>query len=105
MVALISGGQIVGRKERDKLNERHEQFLRGDVTSFVCVVVKDDGTTEVDFDLVDAQDVAVHNKIGGGLLQAIDHLRHLAVEKKMAADILRGNGPTLPGLPRGKPLN
>lgn len=102
MVAVISGGMIVGRKERDKLNERHEQFLRGDVTSFVCVVVKDDGTTEVDFDLVDAQDVAVHNKMGGGLLQALDHLRHLAVEKRMAADILRG---VAPGLSGGKPLN
>lgn len=80
---------ILARKDRDKLGERHEQFLKGDVTSFVCVVVMADGTTQVDFDLVDAQDLQVHNKMGGGLMSAIDHLRNLALETKMKSDLLR----------------
>jgi hypothetical protein len=81
---------ILARKDRDKLGERHEQFLKGDVTSFVCVAVMADGTTQVDFDLIDAQDLRVHNKMGGGLMSAIDHLRNLALETKMKADLLRG---------------
>jgi hypothetical protein len=81
---------ILARKDRDKLGERHEQFLKGDVTSFVCVVVMADGTTQVDFDLVDAQDLRVHNKMGGGLMSAIDHLRNLALETKMKSDLFRG---------------
>lgn len=87
---MDSTGLILARKDRDKLGERHEQFLKGDVTSFVCVVVMADGTTQVDFDLVDAQDLRVHNKMGGGLMSAIDHLRNLALETKMKADLLRG---------------
>lgn len=86
----MGGSLILARKDRDKLGERHEQFLKGDVTSFVCVVVMADGTTQVDFDLVDAQDLRVHNKMGGGLMSAIDHLRNLALETKMKSDLLRG---------------
>lgn len=91
---------ILQRKDRDKLGERHEQFLKGEVTSFVCVVVKEDGTTEVDFDLVDAQDLRVHNKMGGGLLSAVEHLRNLALETKLKSDLLAGKA--LPGLPGAK---
>lgn len=87
---MDSRGLILARRDRDKLGERHEQFLKGDVTSFVCVVVMADGTTQVDFDLVDAQDLRVHNKMGGGLMSAIDHLRSLALETKMKTDMLRG---------------
>ncbi len=86
----MDGSLILARKDRDKLGERHEQFLKGDVTSFVCVVVMADGTTQVDFDLVDAQDLRVHNKMGGGLMSAIDHLRNLAIEQNMRAELLRG---------------
>ena len=84
---------ILQRKDRDKLGERHDQFQKGDVTSFVCVVVKADGTVEVDFDCADAQSLPLMNKLGGGLVSAIDHLRRLAVETQMRADILRGTPP------------
>lgn len=85
---------ILQQKDRDKLGERHDQFRRGEVTSFVCVVVKADGTTEVDFDVVDAQNQALYNKLGGGLLSAVDHLRNLSIELRIKDETLRG-GPKL----------
>lgn len=85
---------ILQRKDRDKLGERHDQFLKGEVTSFVCVVVKADGTTEVDFDVVDAQNQVLFNKLGGGLLSAVDHLRNLSLELKIKDETLR-NDPRL----------
>lgn len=93
----MAGELILSRKDRDKLGERHDQFLKGQVTSFVTVCVMVDGTTEVDFDLVDAQDERVMNKMGGGLDSAKQHLVNLAREKRMRADFLK----TLPA--NGKP--
>lgn len=86
---------ILQRKDRDKLGERHEQFLKGDATSFVLVVVMADGTTHVDFDCVDALGSALMNKLGGGLLSAIEHLRTLALEERMKTDILNGDLPAI----------
>lgn len=80
---------ILERKDRDKLGERHDQFLRGEITSFVTVCVFADGTTEVDFDLVDAQHEAVLNKMGGGLDSAFRHLVELARERRMKADFMK----------------
>lgn len=88
---MADTGLILERRDRDRLGERHDQFQKGDVTSFVCVVVKADGTTEVDFDCHDAQNGQLMNKLGGGLLSALDHLRNLAVEARMRTDILRGS--------------
>jgi hypothetical protein len=79
---------ILDRKDRDKLGERHDQFMRGEVTSFVCVVVMNDGTTHVDFDLVDAQDERVMNKMGGGLDSAYRHLVELARERRLKTDFM-----------------
>jgi hypothetical protein len=82
---------ILQRKDRDKLGERHDQFMKGEVTSFVCVVVRADGTTEVDFDVVDAQDQALYNKLGGGLISAVNHLREIALQERIKSDALKGN--------------
>lgn len=83
------GSVILARKDRDKLGERHDQFIKGEVTSFVCVVVMTDGTTHVDFDLVDALDERVMNKMGGGLDSAFRHLVELARERRMKADFAK----------------
>lgn len=88
---------ILERKDRDKLGERHEQFLKGEATSFVLVVVMSDGTTHVDFDCVDAMHTPLMNKLGGGLMSALTHLRQLAVEERLKTDIMQGKGPKLYG--------
>lgn len=89
----VSEGLILNRKDRDKLGERHDQFRRGEIISFACVVVKADGTTEVDFDVVDARGPKEFNKLGGGMLQALEHLRNFALEAQIAANIQRGQNP------------
>lgn len=89
----VSEGLILPRGERDKLGERHEQFRKGEIISFACVVVKADGTTEVDFDVVDARGPTEFNKLGGGMLQALEYLRQFAIDAQIAANIQRGQNP------------
>lgn len=86
---------MLERKDRDKLGERHEQFLKGDATSFVLVVVMADGTTHVDFDCVDALGTALLNKLGGGLMSALTHLRELALQERIKTDIMNGVEPAI----------
>lgn len=81
---------ILERKDRDKLGIVHEKFLKGEVVSFVLVAVAASGEVEVNFDLIDAQDIPSLNKMGGGLMSALSHLREMAVEKRIQSDILRG---------------
>lgn len=85
---------ILERKDRDKLGIVHEQFLKGEVTSFVLVTVKANGEVEVNFDLIDAQNIPALNKMGGGLMSALGHLREMAIEKHIQSDIIRGVDPT-----------
>lgn len=86
--------ELIGdRRDRDKLGVVHEKFLKGDVTSFVCVAVYADGQTEVNYDLHDSQNHALLNKMGGGLLAALDALRNMAAEAKIKNNILRGKNP------------
>lgn len=73
-------GLILPRKQRDKLGELHEQFLKSEIESYVVIVVKNDGTTEVNFDLHDGMHVPGLNKIGGGLRAAHDHVQQIAIE-------------------------
>lgn len=80
---------LLDRKDRDKLGVVHEKFLKGDVTSFVLIAVYADGTTEVNYDLVDSQDEKLLNKMGGGLMAAFDQVRNMALELKIKADPLR----------------
>ena len=81
------------RKDRDKLGIVHEKFLKGDVTSFVCVAVYADGTTEVNYDLHDLRHAGLLNKMGGGLIAALEALRNMAVEAKIHTNIHRGKNP------------
>lgn len=80
---------LLDRKDRDKLGVVHEKFLKGEVTSFVLVAVYADGKTEVNYDLVDAQDDKLLNKMGGGVMAAFDALRNMALELKIKNDPLR----------------
>lgn len=80
---------LLAKKNRDKLGELNDRFRRGEITSYVVVCVGVDGTTQVDFDMAHAADVSVANKLGGGLLSAVQHLRSLAVELKMRLTPLR----------------
>ena len=75
-----SSGLILPRKERDKLGVLHEQFLKSEIESYVVIAVKNDGTTEVNFDVHDGMHMPGLNKIGGGLEAAWQHVRQLAVE-------------------------
>ena len=84
---------LLDRKDRDKLGIVHEKFLSGEVTSFVLVAVAADGTTEVNYDAIDARDEALLNKLGGGLLAALQALRSLAVEARIGGNIQRGQNP------------
>lgn len=83
---------MLERKDRDKLGERHEQFLKGEATSFVLVTVMADGTTNVDFDCVDALHTPLLNKLGGGLMSALAHLRELALQERLKMDVMNGVG-------------
>lgn len=86
--------ELIGdRRDRDKLGIVHEKFLKGEVTSFVCVAVYADGQTEVNYDLHDSREVALLNKMGGGLLAALDALRNMATEAQIKANIMRGQNP------------
>lgn len=80
---------LLDRKDRDKLGIVHEKFMKGEVTSFVCIAVYADGTTEVNYDLVDAQNDKLLNKMGGGLMAAFDQIRNMALELKIKNDPLR----------------
>lgn len=73
-------GLILPRKERDKLGVLHEQFLKSEIEGYVVIAVKNDGTTEVNFDLHEALHMQGLNKIGGGLVAAHDHVRQLMIE-------------------------
>ena len=84
---------LLDRKDRDKLGIVHEKFLKGEVTSFVLVAVSADGTTEVNYDMIDARDVNLLNTLGGGLLAALQALRNLAVEAKIGGNIQSGQNP------------
>lgn len=79
---------LLNRKDRDKLGVVHEKFLKGDVTSFVLVAVYADGTTEVNYDLHDSQNADLLNKMGGGMMAALDALRNMARELRIKAGIM-----------------
>lgn len=73
-------GLILPRRERDKLGALHDEFIAGDVESYVVIAIKKDGTTEVNFDLHDSMHEPGLNKMGGGLVAAHNHLVQLARE-------------------------
>lgn len=86
--------ELIGsRKDRDKLGRVHDAFMKGDVTSFVCVSVAVDGTVEVNYDLIDSRHTPLLNKMGGGLLAALNALREMAVEANIANNIVAGKNP------------
>lgn len=86
--------ELIGsRNDRDKLGRIHEGFQKGDITSFVCVSVAADGTVEVNYDLVDSRHTPLLNKMGGGLLAALQALREMAMEANIANNIAVGKNP------------
>lgn len=87
---------ILETKDKDALGLAHEKFRRGDVTSFVLVTVDVLGNTEVSYDVngaVKSQAIPLLNKLGGGLMAALEALRSLAIEAKIGSNIQRGQNP------------
>ena len=87
---------ILETKDKDALGIAHDRFKRGDITSFVVVTVDTLGNTEVSYDVnmaVRSHTVPLLNKLGGGLLAALEALRQLAVEQQIASNIQRGQNP------------
>lgn len=83
-------------KDKDALGIAHDRFKKGDITSFVVVTVDLLGNTEVSYDVnmaVRSQTVPLLNKLGGGLMAALEALRQLAVEQRIASNIQRGQNP------------
>lgn len=90
---------LLQRQDRDKLGVLHDRLLKGEIESYVVVSVAADGTTQVDFDLHDANGRAGLNKMGGGLRAAHEHLTRLAVEMERKAQLdraLEAAGETVP---------
>lgn len=73
-------GLILPRKARDKLGVLHDEFISGEIESYVVVAIKKDGTTEVNFDLHDSMHMPGLNKMGGGLSAAMSHIQQLALK-------------------------
>lgn len=87
---------ILETKDKDALGIAHERFRKGDITSFVVVTVDLLGNTEVSYDVngaVRSHAVPLLNKLGGGLLAALEALRALAIEAKIGSNIQRGQNP------------
>ena len=87
---------ILETKDKDALGIAHEKFLKGDVSSFVLVTVDTLGNTEVSYDVnmaVRSETVPLLNKLGGGLLAALNALRQLAVDEQIKSNIQRGQNP------------
>lgn len=87
---------ILETKDKDALGIAHDRFKRGDITSFVVVTVDTLGNTEVSYDVngaVRSEAVPLLNKLGGGLLAALEALRQLAVEQRITSNIQRGQNP------------
>jgi hypothetical protein len=94
------GEIILPRRQRDKLGVLHDEFIAGDVESYVVIAIKKDGTTEVNFDLHDSMHLPGLNKMGGGLDAAKNHVFKLACEMRDEQEAR-----VLTGLPGGKRLN
>jgi hypothetical protein len=87
---------ILETKDKDALGIAHERFRKGDITSFVIVTVDLLGNTEVSYDVngaVKSQAVPLLNKLGGGLMAALEALRSLAIDEKIKSNIQRGQNP------------
>ncbi len=86
---------ILPRKERAKLGVLHEQFLKSEIESYVVIAVKNDGTTEVNFDLHEGMHMPGLNKIGGGVSAEDSHVQQLAIaldaKQKHEASLKKAN--------------
>lgn len=81
---------INGRASTNLLHQLGDGFERDDIRSFCVVFTRNDGTTEVEFGFNDPQ-VAELNKIGGGLLAAVQRASALSVRLKTYIPGLKGN--------------
>ena len=87
---------ILETKDKDALGIAHERFRNGDVTSFIVVTVDALGNTEVSYDVnsaVRSHSVPLLNKLGGGLMTALEALRSLAIDERIKSNIQRGQNP------------
>lgn len=83
--ALVGSATFRGRRE-SMLHRRAEQFERGQVNSFMIVVVEADGQVKVDFDAGAAGEGSelelAHEfgKLAAGAMQGHDHLMNQVAE-------------------------
>jgi hypothetical protein len=68
------GVPLLGQKNKDRLGLLHDEFLRGEISSYIIVRLQADGTVNVDFDFDDQVDLRlVIPKLGSGLGAANQH--------------------------------
>jgi hypothetical protein len=69
------------RKANSKLHEHAEQWEKGQVRSFACVAIYEDGTITADFDIEDVKSIGELNALGAGVANLYQHLKTLRAQR------------------------